>query len=129
MLRRATEMEYASRVSVWWSDTVMFPNGMPGLDGAAMRFKVCIHNANSVPIFDVTLLASEPTSPPGSPKEVHGEWHAIGPGTTESLVEVGLWSVEPQTYEGDPELEIHFTDIDDQRWSRGERGQPIPLDD
>jgi hypothetical protein len=106
----------------------MFPDGMPGFDGAAMRFNVRIHNANPVPIFDVELLASEPTNPPDSPKIVQGEWHAIGPGTTEATVEIGLWLVEPHTHEGDPELEIQFTDIDGQRWSRGERGQPAPLD-
>ena len=58
-------MEYASLVSVWWTDTVLFPQGeLFGIEGPAVRFDVCIHNANPVPIFDVELLAQEPTSPP-----------------------------------------------------------------
>ena len=44
-------------------------------------------------------------------------------------VEIGLWSVEDRTYEGDPVLEIRFTDIDGRKWSRGESGRPTEIND
>jgi hypothetical protein len=123
------QMEDAQRVSVWASDWSLFPNGgLLSVEGPAARVEVHVHNANLVPIFDVSLLAADPTAPPGSAKACHMEWPAIAPSSTETVfVEFGIWQTDDNAYEGDPDLEITFTDILDRSWGRRTRGNPFPV--
>lgn len=119
------DMQYSRLVSVWGDSQSMFPNGgLYGIDGPAMRWRVRIHNANPVPVFGVYLLACDPTKPE-QPKVIQNEWSSVAPSCTEeTVVEVPIRRNDDGVYEGEPEFEIRFTDIEGSNWSRQERGLP-----
>jgi hypothetical protein len=124
-------MMYARLVSIWSDDTTLYPSGgLPYIDGPAIKYRSFVCNANPVPIFDVEVLVSDPTAPPGTPKEVEMEWVAIGPGVTKEFeIAVPIWQTDDHQFEGDPKIEVRFTDIEDNRWMRLERGLPAEIVD